>query len=137
MRRKRASLRGEDVVVAITKLKPGRKAKASRSRGKQPIEPNVDDRDEDALMEVDQGDGGAVMSANLVPREDGPKKAEIDDSNEEDHNEGSQGRRRSNGGITKPYRIKMDFETKGIDYKTLIDGNLGFFHLSTLSRLMT
>ncbi|KAG6900763.1 hypothetical protein C0993_002187 [Termitomyces sp. T159_Od127] len=131
MRRKRAIQRGEDVYIANRKLRPGRKVKASRSRGEQPIELIVDKRGEDALMEVDQGDGRAIKSTKSTTRE------EIDEENEEDNSEWLPGHHRKNRGLTKPYKIKRDFESQGIDYNTLIDGNLGFFHLSTLGRLMT
>lgn len=39
-------------------------------------------------------------------------------------------------GLTKPYKIKKDFVTKGIDAEALIESNLGLFHLSTLNRFM-
>jgi hypothetical protein len=38
--------------------------------------------------------------------------------------------------LTRPYRIKKDLAENGIDGKTLIDGNLGLFHLSFLGQLM-
>ncbi|KAG6874482.1 hypothetical protein C0995_010392 [Termitomyces sp. Mi166 len=142
MRRRRAAQRGEDVNVATGKLRPGRKVqkpKASTSRGKpSTAEPELDvsERDRDAPIEIDQNGGGTDLSSNLKPSEDALQKGEIDE-NEVDDSDASRGHRRNNSGITKPYKIKRDFETKGIDSDTLIDGNLGFFHLSTLSRLMT
>ncbi|KNZ77744.1 hypothetical protein J132_03984 [Termitomyces sp. J132] len=67
--------------------------------------------------------------------EDAFQKTDIDDKG--DSGDASRGHYRNDSGLTKPYKIKKDFETKGIDSDTLIDGNLGFFHLSTLSKLMT
>ncbi|KAG5343003.1 hypothetical protein C0989_005954 [Termitomyces sp. Mn162] len=141
MRRKRAAQRGEDVNVATEKFRPGRKSqksKFSKSRRKPRITESALDGcvgDEDDLMEDDQNGRGAASLTVLISAEDAFQKTDIDDKG--DSGDASRGHYRNDSGLTKPYKIKKDFETKGIDSDTLIDGNLGFFHLSTLSKLMT
>ncbi|KAG6844699.1 hypothetical protein H0H87_004575 [Tephrocybe sp. NHM501043] len=144
MRRKRAAQRGEAVIEAAAKLRPGRKVKqrqGSKSRGKQSaVQPDLlegDDEEEDALMDVDQKYENAAMSTNLKPSEEVPQEAEDEEGEGGYESDASRGQRRKKGGMTKPYKIKRDFAAKGIDADTLIDGNLGLFHLSSLSRLMT
>ncbi|KAG6866360.1 hypothetical protein C0991_005281 [Blastosporella zonata] len=144
MRRKRAAQRGEDVIEAVAKLRPGRKTKrlqASKPRGKQstvqPDELDGDKGKEDTLMDVDQNGDHPAMSTSLTSPEEACREEEVDKEEEQNDSDASRRQRRKKGGMTKPYKIKRDFADKGIDADTLIEGNLGLFHLSTLSRLMT
>ncbi|KAG6917313.1 hypothetical protein DXG01_002971 [Tephrocybe rancida] len=147
MRRKRAAQRGDAVNEATVKLRPGRKAKRQQTlkpRGKQHVaqleqaQLEEGEGEENALMAVDQNREEAAMSTSLTPPEEAPQqKAEVGDDDERHDSDASRERHRNNSGMTKPYKIKRDFATMGIDADTLIDGNLGHFHLSALSRLMT
>ncbi|KAF5385820.1 hypothetical protein D9615_002572 [Tricholomella constricta] len=143
MRRKRAAQRGEEASAVVAKLRPGRKVKDRKTRkprGKahttEPEPSQLDDAEgADALMDVDQN--------ILAPSSSAPAKDVLqDEANDDDYGDGyasdaPRPRRRNNSGMTKPYKIKKEFAFNGIDADTLIDKNLGFFHLSTLSRLMT
>ncbi|KAG6811894.1 hypothetical protein H0H92_005352 [Tricholoma furcatifolium] len=142
MRRKRAAQRGEVVIEDHAKLRPGRKVKDSKApkpRGKsaacrdEPVQPDGGEAEQDAQMDVDQNVGGGASPTDLMPP---PEEAECDEDDGDD-SDASRGHRRRTSGMTKPYKIKKDFATMGIDADTLIDRNLGLFHLSTLSKLMT
>ncbi|KAG6837738.1 hypothetical protein H0H93_003540 [Arthromyces matolae] len=132
MRRKRAAQRGEDVIADSGKLRPGRKRKEGKdtvSIGKQlPEQSQGGDEEEEALIEGQRGADGALPTY-CTP------SGEVSGVDEEE-NDGDASRRNKSG-TTKPYKIKSDFQSRGIDFNTLVDGNLGFFHLSTLSRLMS
>ncbi|KAG5651768.1 hypothetical protein H0H81_007521 [Sphagnurus paluster] len=146
MRRKRAEQRGEEPVAVVAKLRPGRKtkepktlAKSSRKKGENtqvepeslPVEATrVASGPEDDPMDVDV-DKVPVKALDVKQVEEvEEEKEDIDDKND-----GTR-RRRSKGGMTKHYKIKKEFAAKGISADTLINRDLGLFHLSTLSRLM-
>lgn len=129
MRKKRAQKAGSDFTSVVTKLRPGRKlkedkpprSKRSKSKGKSP----EDDPDEDP-MNVDD---------DLMD----PPSAAVEDSEEDEDDDAKEPTKRhhSKSGLTKPYKIKKEFETLGIDAGFLSQSDLDLFHLSTLSRLMT
>ncbi|KAG5643165.1 hypothetical protein DXG03_001495 [Asterophora parasitica] len=145
MRRKRASLRGEEASAVVAKLRPGRKVvrKTPKSRRKtltNESEPQGDSVDgEDALMDVDQDVVAVTRPSSSILVETLSQADEEDDEEEEgiDSDDESQPRKGNKGGLTKHYKIKRGFAVKGIDADTLLNNDLGFFHLSTLSRLMT
>jgi hypothetical protein len=144
MRRKRAEQKGEEAISDVAKLRPGRKAKERRPPKPRPKTYNTKNktasRKGDAsgvVMEV-----GALLSHTMrnesraqeytadVSSQD-HEESENSDDDDDDHQQ-----HHNVGGLTRPYRIKKDFAENGIDGQTLIDGNLGLFHLSFLGRLM-
>lgn len=131
MRRKRASHTGETVVVAAEKLRPGRKV----NEKKPPRKPR-------AKRVAPQGDEGSDNSLNSYCASNPSKNTFLpssphhhppeDDVDEKDKRAASLNK----GGLTKHYKIKRGFTSKGINAKTLVDGNLELFHHSALSRFM-
>lgn len=157
MRRKRAEQRGEDVISNLVKLRPGRKAKERKSPKQRPKfhkvkskTPSPDDNEDcdDPAMDIDilsQPIPVTSFSAENDSQDppqsgehdaEGPEEHADTDSSEDDSNNNGYQPRYSKGGSTKPYKIKKDFTENGIDGDTLTEGNLGFFHLATLDRLM-
>jgi hypothetical protein len=160
MRRKRAEQRGEEVISNIAKLRPGRKAmerkppkrrpKSYKNQTKTPSREENED-DNNTSMDVDPSSPktipvtlppGAKAPLDAVQTEGhtagGPmdcQEHEMTDNSDDDDDCDHQ-KRHKKSGLTKPYKIKKDFIEHGIDGKTLVEGNLGLFNLSTLGRFM-
>lgn len=135
MRKKRAEKTGSEFTSVGAKLRPGRKAKEMKSsKPRRRIYKNEnnspeDDPDADS-MNIDDGPMDLLLSA--------ASQDTIEDSEqEEDEDNATERARHSKSGLTKPYKIKKEFASQEIDASVLLQGNLGLFHLSTLSRLMT
>ncbi|KAF8234014.1 hypothetical protein L208DRAFT_1359837 [Tricholoma matsutake] len=113
MRRKRAQQRGEEVVSDFINLRPGRKVEERKPPKQRPkyykTKTKTSSREENEVDNIPMD--VEAPSPHGIPRY-------------------------KTGGLTKPYKIKRDFMDNGIDGKTLQEGNLGLFHLSTLGRFM-
>ncbi|RDB16963.1 hypothetical protein Hypma_002638 [Hypsizygus marmoreus] len=144
MRRKRATERGEEVVAAVAKLRPGRKGKDKphkKSRRRTSDRKDASQNNEKAgeiPMDIEQdatfpADAVAtdVHPVNGLESPKNPSVCPLDDNEEE-----QESARNIPSGLTKPYKIKKQFAAKGINADILTEGNLGLFHLSTLSRFM-
>lgn len=151
MRRKRAAERGEEVVNVIGKLRPGRKAQerkpprpGSRTYGTSSVMQDEAEGEDflDMKQDTEATQSTLPMTSNVVDGQSSPYGGSPDNLEAREQGEDEEGgnarsrARHTKGGITKPYKIKRDFLSKGINVDTLIEGNLGLFHLSTLSRLM-
>lgn len=124
MRRKRAQLRGEDVVpVTLARMKPGRKRKETAARA-------VEEADREGMLPSEQDIGNrATMTADLTEPD-----SEADD---DDGNTGKATTKHINvGGKTRYQKVKSDFENAGINASYLGERGMDLFHLGRLGKLM-
>jgi hypothetical protein len=134
MRKKRAEKTGSEYVAIVTKLRPGRKTKERKPPKPRPRtyrsknNPPEDDPDDFSMNVDDTTDGFSASAVNQDTIQNSDQEEEDDDPPEHAH--------RNKSGMTKPYKVKKEFASQGIDADVLMQGDLGLFHLSTLSRLM-
>jgi len=158
MRRKRAEQTGEEVILNVTKLRPGRKVKERKPskarlksyqtktsflevKGKEDnshCPTNMDTHLSSHRKPITPPLGG--QNAVQARHKNGDGFKDFHESGETDHSEGDDDdahqTRHNKGGLTRPYKIKKDFAEKGINSNALMEGNLDLFHLSTLGRFM-
>ncbi|KAF8973260.1 hypothetical protein BDZ97DRAFT_1722449 [Flammula alnicola] len=124
MRRKRAEQAGKAVIPDLNKLRPGRQ-KTTR----KPSKPRPKTYKPKRMSE------GYFEPKSLSPQpETAASQPNSLDMNHEDVE--SICEPRTQGGTTKPYRIKKVLQENGVDAEMLSHMDLDFFHLSTLARLM-
>lgn len=137
MRKKRAEMTGSEYVAVVTKLRPGRKAKERKPPKPRPrtyktkteTKTNPPEDDPDGIpMNVDQ-----TTDDPTAPTEN---QDIIQSSDQEEEGDLPEHAHCGKSGMTKPYKIKKEFVSQGIDVDVLLQGDLGLFHLSTMSRLM-
>lgn len=155
MRRKRAQQRGEEVVSDFINLRPGRKVEERKPPKQRPkyykTKTKTSSREENEVdnipMDVEApsphgipvplpGENVSQDAAHAQGHNAGVPKDYEETNNSDDDDDDDHQKRYKTGGLTKPYKIKRDFMDNGIDGKTLQEGNLGLFHLSTLGRFM-
>lgn len=120
MRRKRAQLRGEDVVpVTLARMKPGRKRKEKAAQ-------MVEETEKEGVL-PDIGNR-ATMTLDLT---------EPDSEADNDGNIGKATTKHINvGGKTRYQKVKFDFENAGINASYLGEHGMDLFHLGRLGKLM-
>ncbi|KAF9475540.1 hypothetical protein BDN70DRAFT_883595 [Pholiota conissans] len=127
MRRKRAELAGKTTVPASIKLRPGRPKKV-----RKPSKPQL--KNYKTMGRSESGSRTQSLDpeiASLLPQQGSAGSIDLHDEDMESFYE-----TRSQGGLTKPYRIRKMFEENGVTGQVLSDLDFDFFHLSTLTRLM-
>ncbi|KAG2070055.1 hypothetical protein BDR04DRAFT_1100734 [Suillus decipiens] len=121
MRRKRAQLRGEDVVpVTLARMKPGRKGK------------------EKAAQVVEETEKEGVLPSGNEIRTMTPDLAEPDsEADDDDVGDKASTKKHINvGGKTRYQKIRSDFENAGINASYLGEHGMDLFHLGRLGKLM-
>lgn len=124
MRRKRAQLRGEDVVpVTLARMKPGRKRKETVAR-------TVEETDNEGVLPSGQDIGNrATMTPDLTEPD---SEADNDDGNTDK----ATTKHINVGGKTRYQKVKSDFENAGINASYLGEHGMDLFHLGRLGKLM-
>ncbi|KAG1753220.1 hypothetical protein EDB19DRAFT_1627296 [Suillus lakei] len=127
MRRKRAQLRGEDVVpVTLTRMKPGRK-------GKEKAAKVVEETEKEELLSSGTKyiGNGATTTPDLTEPD-----SEADDDDLWDTGKATTKKHINVGGKTRYQKIRFDFENAGINASYLGEHGMDLFHLGRLGKLM-
>ncbi|KAF8906524.1 hypothetical protein CPB84DRAFT_395944 [Gymnopilus junonius] len=121
MRRKRAEQTGRTIISGSSRLRPGRRKKTRNPPKPRPKTYNTH-------RKIRLGERCASpLKDHLV------NHGELSEAVE---GEGLPYESRSQGGTTKPYRVRKFLQDHDIDVEALANINLTLFHLSTLARLM-
>ncbi|KAF9460706.1 hypothetical protein BDZ94DRAFT_1265331 [Collybia nuda] len=127
MRKKRAEKEGNEFTSVATKLRPGRKARVGASQKRRP-------KIENSSYEGNHGEDFMNLDHAVNPHAISESRDTRQNSEPSDDSIGHA--RHNKGGLTKPYKIRKEFASQGIDVDFLSQGDLGLFHYSTLGRLM-
>ncbi|KAG1843482.1 hypothetical protein DFJ58DRAFT_915959 [Suillus subalutaceus] len=126
MRRKRAQLRGEDVVpVTLARMKPGRKGK---EKGAQVVEETEKEEVSPSGKEI--GNRKAMTPDLTYP------DSQTDDDDGGDAGTATTKKHINVGGKTRYQKIRSDFENAGINATYLGEHGMDLFHLGRLGKLM-
>lgn len=128
MRRKRAEQAGKAFVPASIKLRPGRPKKARKPSKPRPKNYNTKTR-----LGSESGSRTHSVDPEIANLQSQLHSAEPTDSHADLE---SMYEKHSQGGLTRPYRVKKLFQENEVDAKLLSSTGIDFFHLSTLTRLM-
>lgn len=119
MRRKRAQLRGEDVVpVTLARMKPGRK-------GKEKV---VEETEKEDVLPTGKEIG--TITPDLTDPD-----SEADDDGVGDAGKATTKKHTNVGGKTRYQKIRSDFENAGINASYLGEHGMDLFHLGRLGKL--
>ncbi|CCM03568.1 uncharacterized protein FIBRA_05704 [Fibroporia radiculosa] len=125
MRKKRAAAKGLDVDRTLEKLKPGRRRKGGVHR--------VEER---TIASVGQNASHSTSIAIDKAEEERPAKGPGDSAEEAEVDNGNSQRHPHPSGVTLPYRLHAQLQTRGIDAEKLQNEGLSLFNLASLARLM-
>ncbi|KAG2038530.1 hypothetical protein BDR03DRAFT_1091155 [Suillus americanus] len=126
MRRKRAQLRGEDVVpVTLARMKPGRKGK---EKAAQVVEESETEEVSPSKREI--GNREAMTPDLTYP------DSQADDDDVGDTGKVATKRHINVGGKTRYQKVRSDFEDAGISASYLGEHGMDLFHLGRLGKLM-
>ncbi|KDR75884.1 hypothetical protein GALMADRAFT_248628 [Galerina marginata CBS 339.88] len=128
MRRKRAEQAGKPVIPNAVKLRPGRLKRLRKPPKPRPATYNTKKK---LALRADFEDDRVSSDTNVTAT-----PTTRSDSVDSDDDERLTYEPHSQGGATKPYRVKKFFQEHGVDAQALVCMNLDFFHLSTLARLL-
>ncbi|KAG2028284.1 hypothetical protein BDR03DRAFT_1029960, partial [Suillus americanus] len=126
MRRKRAQIRGEDMVpVTLARMKPGRK-------GKETAAQVVEETEQEEMLPSGEEIG---KRATMTPDFTEPD-SEADGDGVEDAGKATTKKHINVGGKTRYQKIRSDFEKAGINASYLGEHGMDLFHLGRLGKLM-
>lgn len=126
MRRRRAQAAGRTFISDAIKLRPGRPKRLRKPSKPRPTKYKT------------KGKNNTVSISNYETVDELEADSEHTPARSvsEPMDEDGEYEMRSQGGITKPYRIRNLCLQNGLDGQTLVGMDLNFFHLSTIGRLL-